>query len=175
MVPHCHSLAAPSAVILAGLVADQQQAEGPGSKGVPEYPLAGLVISGFGSSQNTIHVAEEHGGKPPPDQPPEYIDYPVHAKDSPHDTPGTPRSTSRAAGCITACRTSRLATTRRYRLVGSGGTDLCGRVKVPVMIGLLELDALWMGTEEHARDFAGGFAASGRVNASVVKGAPHSA
>lgn len=62
-----------------------------------------------------------------------------------------------------------------YKAIWAGGKwrDLCGRVKVPVMIDLAELDALWMGTEEHAREFAGGFAASGRVDASVVKGAPH--
>lgn len=172
MALHCHSLATPSAVILAGWVADQQQAEGGPGEELQEYPLAGLTISGFGS-QDTAQVVEQ-GGTPPPDQLPEYIDFPVDAKDGRM----IPRGTADPAIYEQSHKLNNrmpCVELRDYKAIWADGKwrDLCGRVKVPVMIGLAELDALWVGTEEHVKEFAGGFAASGRVDASVVKGAPH--
>ncbi|ROV90484.1 hypothetical protein VMCG_09816 [Cytospora schulzeri] len=167
MVLHCHSLATPSAVILAGWVADQQ------TKGDESgYPLAGLTISGFGS-QNTAQIVEQ-GKKPSPDPLPEYIDHPVNVKNArmiPEGTadPGIYEQSHRLHNRMPYAEIGDL------KAIWADGKwrDLCGRVKVPVMIGLAEIDALWMGTEGHLKEFAGGFAASAKVDASLVKRAPH--
>lgn len=47
------------------------------------------------------------------------------------------------------------------------------RVRVPVMLGLAERDVYWQGTAEHVRVLAAAFAGSPRVEASVIRGAPH--
>lgn len=167
MVLHCHSLATPSAVILAGWYA-RERAQG----NTPAYPLSGLTISGFGT-QNTPHIVEQTK-LPPPDPLPEYTDFDPEDKDKRMFAEGTV-----APGIYK--QTERLnnrlpyAEVGDYNLIWANGKwrALCGAVEVPVMIGMAEKDALWMGTEEHVREFAGGFSSSERVDASVVKGAPH--
>lgn len=167
VILHCHSLATPSAVILAGLPA-QEQAMG----GKAAYPLAGLIISGFGS-QNTAQIigqSKEH----PPEPLPEYIDRPVDEKDRRMIPEGT-------TDPAIYKQSERLHNPMPYTEIADYNSiwaddkwrSLCGKVKVPVMIGIAELDALWVGTEEHVKEFAGGFTASERVDTSLVKGAPH--
>lgn len=166
MVLHCHSLAVPSAVILAGWYA-QERAKGE----TPGYPLSGLTISGFGS-QNRSTIVES--GKETPDPLPEYIDIPLDVKDDRMFEKGT-------ADPAIYGQTKRLHNRMPYAELGDyfavwagdKWRKLCGAVEVPVMIGMAEKDSLWFGTEEHAREFAGGFSSSERVDASVVKGAPH--
>lgn len=136
------------------------------------YPLAGLVISGFGSQ--SMPLPREKGTQTPPHPPPEYIDFPIDLKDARMIPEGT-------ADPAIYEQSGRLHESlpyleiRDYKAIWADGRwrELCGRVKVPVMIGLAELDVLWEGTEEHVKEFAGGFAGSERVDASVVIGAPH--
>ncbi|KAI3396887.1 hypothetical protein diail_11591 [Diaporthe ilicicola] len=167
MILHCHSLATPSAVTLAGWYA-QERAKGK----TPAYPLSGLTISGFGS-QNTPEIVEQ-GKAPPPDPLPEWVEWPVDEKDD--------RMLER--GLVDPAiykQTKRLNNPMPYREradcyaleVDDRWRKLCGAVEVPVMIGMAERDALWLGTEDHVREFAGFFSSSERVDASVVKGAPH--
>lgn len=167
MVLHCHSLATPSAVILAGWYAQEQ-----GKAEAPAYPLSGLTISGFGS-QNAPHVVEQ-GKAPQPDPLPEYIDYQPDAKDERMLLKGT-------VDPAIYKQTERLnnrfpyAELHDYLVTWAGDKwqQVCGEVGLPVMIGMAERDALWLGTEDHVREFAGWFNSSERVDASVVKGAPH--
>lgn len=164
MVLSCHSLAVPSAVMLAGWYARER------ALADTDYPLSGLIVHGFGS-QNTATVVDH---PPPPDQVPEYVDLPLELKDT--------RMFSRdTVDPAIFEQTERLNHRMPYAELGDytavwGGDkwrELCGGVRVPVMVGIAEKDALWAGTEEHLREFAGGFSGSERVDASVVKGAPH--
>ncbi|KAK7704115.1 hypothetical protein SLS64_008673 [Diaporthe eres] len=162
MVLDCHSLAVPSAVILAGWHA-QERAQGD----TPAYPLSSLILSGFGS-QNTSTIVQQRTDAP------EYIDIPPKVKDSQMFDQGT-------VDPAIYEQTERLNNRMPYAELGDyeavwGGDKwrgLCGAVEVPVMIGIAERDALWSGTEEHVREFAGGFGSSERVDASLVRGAPH--
>ena len=167
MVLHCHSLATPSAVLLAGWHA-QELAQGK----TPAYPLSGLTISGFGN-QVTPHIAEQAKALLS-DPSVKSIDYPLEEKDKRMLEVGTVdpaiyKQTKRLHNPMP------FAERADYGAVWDGNKwrTHCGAVEVPVMIGMAEKDALWMGTEEHVREFAGGFSSSERVDASVVKGAPH--
>lgn len=162
MVLHCHSLAVPSQVIVAGWHA-QERARGE----TPAYPLSGLTVSGFGS-QNTSTIVEQRKDAP------EYINIPPEVKDNQMFEPGT-------VDPAIYKQSERLNNRMPYAELGDYGAVwagdkwrvLCGAVEVPVMIGIAERDALWAGTEEHVREFAGGFSSSERVDASLVRGAPH--
>jgi hypothetical protein len=46
-------------------------------------------------------------------------------------------------------------------------------MKVPVLYGLAEHDALWSGKDEHVQEFASKFKSSPRVERGVILGAPH--
>jgi pimeloyl-ACP methyl ester carboxylesterase len=170
MVLHCHSLATPSAVILAGWDA-QERARGE----KPAYPLSGLTISGFGSQNQPQYVAQtKSSALSSSDPPPEWIDFPLDAKDALMIEEGT---ADPAIYQQTKMLHNRMPHAERadYDAVWAGGRwrALCGAVEVPVMIGMAEKDALWLGTEDHVREFAAGFGRSQRVDASVVRGAPH--
>lgn len=165
MVLDCHSLAVPSAVILAGWHA-QERARGD----KPAYPLSSLILSGFGS-QNIARIVDQSA---PPESFPEFIDLPPEAKDNQMFEQGT-------VDPAIYKQSERLNNRMPYAELGDyeavwGGDKwraLCGAVEVPVMIGIAERDALWAGTEEHVREFAGGFGGSERVDASLIRGAPH--
>lgn len=165
MVLHCHSLAAPSAVILSGWIA-QERAQGKS----PAYPLCGLTISGFGSIPKFVPQSEET----PPDPIPEWSDIPLGVKDELMMEKGT-------VDPAIYKQTKRLHNLMPRRERGDyepiwnddKWRTHCGAVEVPVMIGIAERDALWLGTEEHVKEFAGGFSKSERVDASLVRGAPH--
>lgn len=162
MVLHCHSLAVPSQVILAGWHA-QELARGE----TPAYPLSGLTVSGFGS-QNTATIVEQRKDAP------EYINIPPEVKDNQMFEQGTvdPAIYKQSERLNNRMPYAELGD---YEAVWAGDKwrAHCGAVEVPVMIGMAERDALWAGTEEHVREFAGGFSSSERVDASLVRGAPH--
>lgn len=167
MVLLCHSLAVPSAVMLAGWHA-RERAQGD----TPAYPLSGLIVHGFGS-QNKRTIVEQND-ETPPEQMPEFIDIPLEVKD-------TGMFDQETVDPAIYKQTKRLNNPMPYAELGDykavwGGEKwraLCGAVELPVMIGIAEKDSLWEGTEEHVREFAGGFSGSERVDASLVKGAPH--
>jgi pimeloyl-ACP methyl ester carboxylesterase len=167
MVLHCHSLATPSAVILAGWHAQERAQDK-----LPAYPLSGLTVSGFGSQNHPDIVAQNK--LPPPDPLPEWLDGSLDAKDTLMLEKGT---VDPAIYKQTKRLHNRMPYAERADYEATWADDkwraLCGAVEVPVMIGMAEKDALWLGTEEHVKEFAGGFSRSERVDASVVTGAPH--
>ncbi|POS81343.1 hypothetical protein DHEL01_v200273 [Diaporthe helianthi] len=170
MVLHCHSVGTPSAIILAGWLA-QEQAQG---KSEPAYPLSGLTISGFGSEQYHPNYVPQSQEPPPPDPIPEWIDWPLDAKDDLMIQKGTVDP----AIYEQTRRLHNLLPRRErgdYELIWHDDKwrALCGAVELPVLIGLAEKDALWVGTEQHVKEFADGFTRSERVEASLVRGAPH--
>lgn len=165
MVLDCHSLAVPSAVMLAGWYARER------ALADMEYPLAGLIVHGWGT-QNTATVVDH---PPPPDQVPEYVDLALELKDTRMFSRETvdPAIYKQTARLNHPMPYAELGDYRAAWADGDKWRDLCGVVEAPVMVGIAEKDALWAGTEEHLREFAGGFTGSERVDASVVKGAPH--
>lgn len=179
VVLHCHSLAVPSAVLAAGRVA-AEAARGE----VPAYPLAGMTVSGLGS-QLTPALAALHAARttttttppppPPTDQVPAFA--PRHAAKAKDDRMIQAGTVDPAVYALTEQLDNPMpyAEVHQYGQIWfpDGWRKLCGAVAVPVLIGMAEHDRLWMGTEEHVREFAGGFTGAERVDASVVKGAPH--
>lgn len=168
IVLHAHSLAVPSAVIAAGWVA-QEQDRGE----APAYPLAGMTISGLGTQLHPDLAA--YADQPSLDPPPLFAS---PARPAAKDAMMLPAGT---ADPEIYALTEKLnnpmpfAERAQYGLIWfpDRWRGLCEMVKVPVLIGMAEHDRLWMGTEEHVREFAGGFTGSQRVEASVVKEAPH--
>ncbi|KAJ3536377.1 hypothetical protein NM208_g6746 [Fusarium decemcellulare] len=160
IVLHCHSLGANGAFVAASLHAV--------SEGV-KYPLGGIVVSGFGS------ILKDTGGHAaPPDPPPSHINIPIQVKDSTLLLPGTADEQVYAQSErldhalpfpeIAALRQSWLSTWKE-----KWGTN----ITAPVMIGLAERDHYWDATDEHLKDFAGGFPKSSRVDTSIIRAAPH--
>lgn len=164
MLLHCHSLATPGAVIAAGMHARQE--------GKPTYPLAGLTISGFGSR---VHHANRNVDESR-DEPSEFINFSIEAKDDmlPAGTadPEIYKQTRRLNKPMPAAELQSMAGIWLHDTEQDWKT-FAADVKVPVMIGIAERDTLWVGTEEHVKEFAGGFTRSSRVDASLVKDAPH--
>lgn len=168
VVLHPHSLGVPSAVIVAGWVA-HEQARGE----TPAYPLAGLTISGLGTQ--THPDLQAYAAQPAPD--PGTL-FASPAPPAMKDATMLPAGTADPEMYTLTEKLDNpmpLAERAQYGLVWfpDGWRRLCERVKVPVLIGMAERDRLWMGTEEHVREFASGFTGSQRVEASVVKEAPH--
>lgn len=164
VILHCHSLAVPSAVILAGFHAMEQ---------MPAYPLDGMTFSGFGV-QLAPEVASLADHEQPPDTEMFAPSFGRAAKDARMLVPGT---ADPAIYALTDALDEPMPTLERGQLAQfwfpDGWRALCGKVKAPVMVGLAERDALWMGTEEHVQEFAAGFVGSERVETSLVREAPH--
>lgn len=168
VVLHCHSLAVPSAVIVAGWEARERA----GGR-TPSYPLDSMTISGFGTQKHPeVAVLESH---PPPDPTPMFDPtLPARTKDAMIIPEGTADPAVYALTEKLDCPMP-YAERADYGLIWfpDGWRALCEAVRVPVLIGMAEHDRLWMGTGEHAEEFAGGFTGSERVEYSVVKEAPH--
>jgi hypothetical protein len=159
-----HSLGVPGAVIAASMHAEES------AQGVrPQYPLAGIILSGFGTQ-----VIEEEFRLADPKNPPKVINFPSAAKDMLMLPPGS---------CDPELykHTDRLNRPMPYDEIYEVRTlwlptwkEMWAKnVKVPVMIGLAENDTLWKGTKDHVKDFCAAFPNSVRVDGSVVVGAPH--
>lgn len=170
VVLHCHSLAVPSAVIVAGWVAQERAAGRP-----PAYPLDGMTVSGFGTQK---HPDLEAAAKvaPPPDPNPPLFDpaLPVETKDA-LLFPGATADPAVLALTEELDNPMPHAERADYDRVWfpARWRALCGAVRVPVLVGMAEHDGLWVGTAEHACEFAGGFAGSERVEHGLVREAPH--
>ncbi len=157
----CHSLGAPPAAITAvqhGKFGSNQA-----------FPLAGMIVSGFGTvlaTEDFIHYD--------PDNPPKTYNMPLDVKDQMMMPPGTcaPDAYEHTARLDQPCPFEEVLAVR-VEWLKHFKADWAEHIKIPVMIGLAEKDTLWRGTKEAARDFADAFTSSERVEAGVILGAPH--
>lgn len=160
VVLHCHSLGGNGALVAASLHAAELE---------PEYPLGGVVMSGFGSL-----LKPTGGHQSQPDPPPTHINIPVQVKDSTLLLPGTADEAVYAESErldhpvpfdeIAALRLSWLDTWKE-----KWGAN----ITAPVMVVMAERDYYWDATDEHLQDIAAGLPKSVRVDTSIIHAAPH--
>jgi hypothetical protein len=164
IVLHCHSLGAPGAIIAAARTSQEEEA----SEKL-QYPLSGMIISGWGTK-----LVEHDLGDRNPGPPPTHANMPLPVKDIMMMPQGTcdPEMYKHTERLDRPLPYEELGTLRS-RWLPQWKTEFGQYVKIPVMIGVAEKDALWEGTEEHVKDFASAFTASERVDASLIRRAPH--
>ena len=153
IVLHCHSLGASGAIIAAAKHA-QEAGE------ARQYPLGGIVISGWGSQ-----VLPPQPGR----------DFSVPAV---RDAVMLPPGTAEAEVYEHTARLMRPIPDEEYTdihdvWVPRWRTEWAPKVKVPLMLAVAERDLLWLGTDEHLRDWMAAFSGSVRVDGSFLRGAPH--
>lgn len=134
----------------------------------PAYPLAGLIISGWGTQ--AVHTPDPESLQP-------FLDV-FQTQQFRDATMLPPRTANPAIYAHTVRLTHEMPPGEftmihnvwvpRWRVVEWGQ-----HVVVPVMVALAEHDALWKGTDGHLRDFMASFPCSVRVDGSLIKGAPH--
>ena len=163
LVLYCHSLGTTGAVIAASLHAEEPDNAKP-------YPLAGISISGFGTQRAGQPYRPSHG---PDVSPPTSITFPPEVKDSMMLQPGhaDPEIYKYTAELNNAMPVEEVVSIESVWL--PAWREWAGNVKVPVMVGIAGDDAMWKGTDEHLRDITSAFTGSGRVDGSIVRGAPH--
>ena len=153
-----HSMACMGIVIAAGVHADDSS---------PKYPLSGIILSGWGSrlSDFRVPIPEEREAKlkwkqyimlTHPDKP-GIADDAVLADIPIQDHPLDPEEGKEVFNGTF------FGYWRKYS----------DRVKVPIMYGIGEHDALWQGTLEHVKEYETMFPNAERFDGSVVLGAPH--
>jgi pimeloyl-ACP methyl ester carboxylesterase len=176
IILHCHSLGTTGAVIAAALHAreelertDDTSLREKAKEDVSQYPLGGIIVSGFGTQliNKEFHIANI-------DEPPKEINFSSDVKNQMMLPPGTARLevygyTSRLNNPCPFDEVHTIWSTWVPRV----RTEWAPQVKVPIMIGIAEKDCFWKGTDEHADDFASIFTASTHVDANVIKRAPH--
>ena len=163
-----HSLGSPSAIIAAALHAREVQ---------PNYPLGGLIMSGWGTVNTRPSSAPRHmidtmtvNGR---------INWPLEHKDAPMFGADPEGRSLRVAPEILNMTAQLDHSLSRGEL--EDGTfywldywhDYARDVKVPVMYGMGEHDGLWKATKENVEDFARAFTSSQRIERGVVLEAPH--
>ena len=159
IILHCHSLGTPGAVIAAAKHAAEAE---------HAYPLGGIIFSGFGTRVTPPPRTFKDGDT--------HLKLPLEAKFSIMIPPGTADpdvykgfehaelNNDMPVVELTDTFTVWLP---RWR------TEWASKIKVPVMIGIAELDGLWEGTIEHVQEIASAFSGSTRVDGSLMGGAPH--
>jgi len=165
-----HSLGTPGVVVAAA-----HHAADPAS--ASSYPLAGAVISGFG----TILANSEYRPAPAVEGfvrmvpsikdavmlPAGTVDPGVHDQSERLNEPMPWEEIAHVIPGVLQDAPPELVWLASWR------DRWAPKVKVPLMLAVAEKDALWNGSEEHLRDWMSCFTASERVDGSVLKGAPH--
>ncbi|OAP63870.1 hypothetical protein AYL99_03097 [Fonsecaea erecta] len=160
-----HSLGSPSAIVATALHAKEPQ---------PQYPCGGLIMSGWGTVHGRPRASAQHivangvvDGR---------IAWLLELKDGPMF--GDPRL-GRVSREIRDMG-EELNTSMSLGEFADGSfqwldywQDYAKEIKVPVMYGLGEHDALWKASRETVHDFAREFRGSPRVESGIVLGAPH--
>jgi pimeloyl-ACP methyl ester carboxylesterase len=154
-----HSMAVMGMVIAAGAYADDD---------FPKYPLSGIILSGWGSRLTNfeVKIPEDQEGKTKWKQ---YImlTHPdKHLADEailPHIATQDHSIEVEIAGAQEAWTGAFFQMWRQYS----------DKIRVPVMFGIGEHDALWQGTIEHVKEYETMFPNCARFDGSVVLGAPH--
>ncbi|KAL2146546.1 hypothetical protein VTI28DRAFT_3437 [Corynascus sepedonium] len=183
----CHSLGVPGGVIAAAELS-QQEAE----TGQPAaYPLAGIIMSGFGTQtignsssgdngnsndKDSHRDAKEQASKSAADEQKEEEEL-IHFSPEVKDAMLLPQGTCDASIYTHTARLNAplparerddaLATSSRFH------DYWAPRVRVPILVGMAERDRFWRGDEAHVRDLVAAFTASPKVEGSLIRGAPH--
>lgn len=163
-----HSLGAAGTIVAAALHATADQ---------PEYPLGGLIMSGWG----TVHAR-------PQEQAAEMIknltvngriNWPLEHKDVPMFGVDPGERALRVSPEILAMTAELDHSMSAGEITDATFTwldywlDYAKGVKVPIMYGMGEHDALWKTTKDNVEAFAQSFTSSPRVERGVVLEAPH--
>ncbi|KAI1325707.1 hypothetical protein F5Y16DRAFT_411309 [Xylariaceae sp. FL0255] len=164
LVLFCHSLGTPVAIIAAGMHSRN-------GEGGSQYPLAGLIFSGWGSqgkenpllAKTTVHAVYKT-----------HVVTDAEAKLDAMLPDWASEDLVRvyAVGVKKPVPVEELVALQkvwppRWRY------EWAPAVKVPIMFGIAERDVLWVGNSDHVKDLASCFTGSDRVDGSLVKGAPH--
>lgn len=165
IVAICHSMAVPGIIITSALYAQEE---------APKYPLAGLILSGYGCRP----IDREKELTPPPGTPPPGRDFsfqPEIKKVLMLSDPGLNCYDPEVAQQM-GVQDVRMMTDEVVDLRALWPTywrTYSDQVKVPILFALGEHDWLWQGTNEHVQEFMGCFPKSQRVEGGLVAGAPH--
>lgn len=159
IVAMAHSMATPGLLVAASLYAQSDNAA---------YPLAGLILSGWGcrpnsnSQLNWVTCSKEER------QEKRHLimlsDPRLHAADE-----GMRR-------CIAAQTVEAPSEEAKECVTGPWATyfpALAAQINIPIMFGVGEHDWLWEGTFDHVKEFSTFFRNCPRFDGSVVQGAPH--
>lgn len=152
-----HSMACMGIVIAAGVYADDPS---------PKYPLSGIILSGWGSRTTDfkVQIPEDRAAKTKWKQ---YIMLTYPHKHLADDS---------ILPCIETQDHSIDWEEGKEVWTGTFFNDwrqYSDKVKVPIMFGIGEHDALWQGTAEHVKEYETMFPNCERFDGSVVLGAPH--
>lgn len=163
----CHSLGA-----MGGIVAAALHSQDTKQNRTSLYPLGGIIVSGIGEQllpemkENPVPYDLHHL--------PTHVTFPLEMKDSLMFRPGTADP-----GILT--KSEQLNSPTPFGEIDSLRTGWVGRwqkewacfVVAPVMFGIAEHDCFFESGQAHLRECVGAFENSGRVDGSVIKGAPH--
>ena len=154
-----HSMAAMGMVIAAAAYADDES---------PKYPLSGIILSGWGSrlTDFKVNIPEDQEGKTKWKQ---FIMLTYPDKHLADDA---------ILPCIVSQDHSIEVEIEGAKETWSGSffkywRQYSDKIKVPIMFGIGEHDALWQGTVEHVKEYETMFPNCERFDGSVVLGAPH--
>jgi pimeloyl-ACP methyl ester carboxylesterase len=170
LVVLCHSMAVPQVVISSAHLSDQH------SSTAPTYPLAGIILSGYGCRFHpernaflTLLPVEDY---------PLMIHYPVDVKS---ELMLGVRDLGLCDDSMYSMIESQNVPMTREELVSGIGwfpqpevmREYCAKVTVPVLYGLGQDDFLWHGSMEHVDEFKKLFPNSPSFEGSLVRGALH--
>ncbi|KAL8795698.1 MAG: hypothetical protein Q9195_001936 [Heterodermia aff. obscurata] len=158
-----HSLGSPPAIVAAALNA-----------GSNLYPLAGLIMSGFGSELNKgpgFYAQLEMLKSNPPT-----ITFPIEFKDPvmfgmPEEGMADLSIYKQTAALQSEVPTGEISDALTQWL--DYWTKYAAEVSVPVMYGLADGDKLWRASEQYVRDFVTAFEKSPRVESGIILGSAH--
>ncbi|KAL8799953.1 MAG: hypothetical protein Q9200_007396 [Gallowayella weberi] len=145
-----------------------------GKRKIETYPLAGIVLSGFGTVPNANIMARVH---PFVDPKAGHVKFPLAFKDEIMLLPPSSGFTDPEIYEQTERLNTAVSLAELSDAYGPWPTYWKDRyakhVECPVMYALAEKDCFWMPTTEAMADFAGAFEASVRVQTGVVVGGTH--
>ncbi|KAL8848451.1 MAG: hypothetical protein Q9221_006502 [Calogaya cf. arnoldii] len=143
-------------------------------KPATSYPLAGIILSGFGTTPNTPSLARVH---PIIDPTASHIKFPPSLKDELMLYPASSGFTSPFIYKRTESLNTRASMAEFIDGIYTWPTywrsKYAHRVTCPVMYALAEHDCFWLSTKEAIEDFAAAFVGSERVDGGVVVGGVH--
>ncbi|KAK4493588.1 hypothetical protein PRZ48_015255 [Zasmidium cellare] len=159
IVAMAHSMATPGLLVAASLHAKSENAE---------YPLAGLIISGWGCRQN-LHSQEDWVKWSGNDR--QRNRHIVMLSD-----PKLRTADVKMRDCLPAQTVDAPPEEAEECVVGSWKEcfpKIAASIRVPVMYAVGEHDWLWDGSLDNVKEFSAFFTGCPRFDGSVVQGAPH--